>query len=72
MFFYCVRSVHINYVSKVYHLLVFHHSREELGGYVRWPSIMMSEIWGISLSFCLLVGFGANVYGCVELECNKM
>jgi hypothetical protein len=67
-----VWSVHINYVGKVYCLLVFCHSREELGSYVQRLSIMMSEIWGISLSFCLLVGFGADVYGCVELECNKM
>jgi len=32
---------------------------------VRQLSIMMSEIWGISLSFCLLVGFGADVYAVV-------
>jgi len=34
---------------------------------------MMSEIWGISLSFCLLVGFGVDVYVVVwSSKCNKM
>lgn len=73
MFFDYVWNVHINYVGKVYYLLIFHHSKEELGSNVWWLTVMMSKIWGISLNFCLLLGFACDVFGgYVKLWWNEM
>jgi len=62
VFFDYVRNVHISYACEVYHLLIFYHSKEELGGNVLWFSVMMSKIQGISLNFCLLLGFGDDFF----------